>query len=457
MNEVAILLVEDEPDQRHLVSAILESEGFLVEAVASAEEALKHLENRSYELMISDWKLPGMNGFELLKAVRDLDSNIAIVMVTAYGSISHAVHAVRHGADDYLTKPFEREALLLAIDRAHASRRLVDENRRLTEALGERDRLVELIGSAPSMQRLFRTVEKVAGTDATVLISGESGTGKELTARALHALSRRNHEPFVPVNCAAIPDGLLESEFFGAEKGAYTGADRSRAGKFEAAHGGTLFLDEIGELPIAIQPKLLRVVQDGRFNRVGSTIETAVDVRLIAATNRDLKADVAEGRFREDLFYRLNVLSVELPALRERREDIPRLVEFFAKRAARRHNQKVDRFSSAILRRLVDYSWPGNVRELANTVERLVLLAEDGRVRDEDLPDAFRASALDKGSFKLSPAGLDWEQHERSFLEQALELGQGNKARAARLLNLPYKAFLYRLEKHDLHSFPKSG
>lgn len=447
MEHVSILLVEDEPDQRSLVKAILQGEGFDVVAVESAEDALGQIDEGEFDLVISDWKLPGLNGFELLKELRKRDQHMAFLMVTAYGSISHAVQAVRFGADDYLTKPFEREALLLAIDRAYSARRLVDENRRLTEALGERDRLVELIGSAPSMQRLFRTVEKVAGTEATVLISGESGTGKELTARALHALSRRATGPFIAVNCAAIPDGLLESEFFGAEKGAYTGADRLRSGKFEAAHGGTLFLDEIGELPLAIQPKLLRAVQDGRFSRVGNAAEMAVDIRMIAATNRDLKAEVAAGRFREDLYYRLNVLSVELPPLRDRREDIPKLVDFFAKRAAKRHAQRIQRFPSSIMRQLVDYSWPGNVRELANTIERLVLLCDDGRVRAEDLPDSFRKATPQAASFQLPPEGLDWEDHERYCLQQALELAGGNRARAARLLNLSYKAFLYRLDK----------
>ncbi|MCB1045137.1 MAG: sigma-54-dependent Fis family transcriptional regulator [Acidobacteria bacterium] len=450
MERMDILLIEDEPDQRRIVASILKHEGCTVSDVESAEEALELLRDHVFDLVISDWKLPQMNGFELLKQVRQMDASVAFIMVTAYGSITHAVHAIRHGADDYLTKPFEREALLLAVDRAYAARSLVDENRRLTEALGERDRLVELIGSAPSMQRLFRTVEKVAGTDATVLITGESGTGKELTARALHALSRRKDSAFVAVNCAAIPEGLIESEFFGAERGAYTGSEKSRPGKFEAAHGGTLFLDEIGELPIAIQPKLLRVVQDGRLCRVGSNEERQVDVRLIAATNRDLKADVAAGRFREDLFYRLNVLSISLPPLRDRREDIPQLVHFFARKASRRHRTKVEKIPSAVMRQLVDYSWPGNVRELANTVERLVLLSDDGRISREDLPDSLRENTAPEHTFQLPAAGMDWEHHERSCLEQALELAAGNRARAARLLNLPYKAFLYRLEKHQL-------
>ncbi|MEM6454830.1 MAG: sigma-54 dependent transcriptional regulator, partial [Acidobacteriota bacterium] len=314
------------------------------------------------------------------------------------------------------------------------------------------DRLVDLVGSAPSMQRLFRRVEKLAGTDATILITGESGTGKELGARALHALSpRRAAGPFHPVNCAAIPETLIESEFFGVEKGAYTGADRARPGSFELADGGTLFLDEIGELPLAMQPKLLRALQEGRVQRVGGAKEIAVDVRIIAATNRDLAAEVRAGRFREDLFYRLDVVPLQMPPLRARREDIPRLVAHFAARASRRHGVAAPSFPRALMRRLMDHTWPGNVRELANAVERLALLAEDGVPSADDLPpsiaDPPSAEAI---GFELPPGGLSWEAHERDCLRQALALAGGNRARAARLLDLPYKAFLYRLDKHGL-------
>ena len=370
-------------------------------------------------------------------------------MVTAYGTISRAVEAVRQGADDYLPKPFERQALLLAIERTLKARRLQDETRRLCEALEERDRLVDLVGGAPSMQRLFRRVEKIAGTNATVLLTGESGTGKELAARALHSLSQRKTGSFVAVNCAAIPEGLLEAEFFGAERGAFTGADRRRVGRFEAADGGTLFLDEVGELPLELQPKLLRALQEGRFHRVGGSQELAVDLRILAATNRDLKEEVSAGRFREDLYYRLNVVPIELPPLRHRREDIPRLIQHFVDRAARRHAVAPARFPKAVLRRLIDNPWPGNVRELANVVERLILLAEDDVVSADDLPVSLAPQA-GAGAFRMPSGGLSWEAHERDCLEQALELAAGNRARAARFLELPYKAFLYRLQKHGL-------
>jgi two-component system NtrC family response regulator len=450
MSEHRVLVVEDDIDQRRLVASLLRGADFRVDEAASGEEAIAALERTSIDLVLCDWKLPAMDGMELLDEVRERFAGVAFIMVTAYGTISNAVRAVQAGADDYLTKPFERQALLLAIERVLRSRRLEDENRRLTEALEERDRLVDLVGQAPSMQRLYRRVEKIAGTDATVLLSGESGTGKELAARALHALSRRSPCEFVAVNCAAIPEGLLEAEFFGAERGAFTGADRTRVGKFEAAHRGTLFLDEVAELPPTIQPKLLRALQEDRVVRVGGNREVATDVRLIAATNRDLRAEMEAGRFREDLYYRLAVVPIELPPLRRRREDIPRLVEHFAARTARRHGIRVGPFSKPVLKRLIDYSWPGNVRQLGNVVERLILLAEDGKVSVDDLPAELCEKRLGEQGFQLPPGGMSWRRHERRVLAQALDLAAGNRARAARLLDLPYKAFLYRLDKHGL-------
>ncbi len=450
MSEIRVLVVEDDDDQRRLVASILASRHYLVAEAGSLAEARARLETSPVDLVLSDWKLPDGDGTELLAEVRATLPEVAFITVTAYGTIARAVEAIRQGADDYLAKPFERQALLLAIDKVLRARRLEDENRRLAEELGDRDRLVDLVGAAPSMQRLFRRVEKLAATDATILLTGESGTGKELAARALHALSRRAERPFVAVNCAAIPEGLLESEFFGARKGAYTGADRDRQGNFEAAAGGSLFLDEVGELPPAIQPKLLRVLQEGRYTPVGGTRERASDARILAATNRDLTAEVEAGRFREDLFYRLNVVPLAMPPLRERREDIPVLVEHFAARAARRHGVKVAPFGGRLMKRLLDHPWPGNVRELGNVVERLVLLAEDGRAAAGDLPEEMTRRPGVADGFRLPPSGISWDRHERSCLAQALEHAGGNRAQAARLLDLPYKAFLYRLEKHGL-------
>ncbi|MCP3917355.1 MAG: sigma-54-dependent Fis family transcriptional regulator [bacterium] len=446
-----ILIVEDETAQRVLLAAILRGAGYRVSEAGSAEDALTRLRSTPVNLVLSDWKLPGMDGMGLFERVRERWPDTAFVIVTAYGTIARAVEAVRAGADDYLTKPFERQALLLAVERSLHARALVDENRRLVEELGERDRLVDLVGRAPRMQSLYREMDKVAGTDATVLIRGESGTGKELAARALHSLSPRRDAPFVAVNCAAIPEGLIESEFFGAVRGAYSGADRDRTGRFESAHTGTLFLDEVGELPVALQPKLLRALQERCVTPVGGVDEVPVDVRIVAATNRDLEEEVAAGAFREDLYYRLNVVPMHVPALRDRREDVPILIEHFVRSATRRHDRPRPRFSSAVTRRLLDHPWPGNVRELANVIERLVLLAEEARPVDvEDLPTGFDQAPTGAGRYRLDPAGMSWDEHERDLLRQALELARGNRTRAAKLLGMPYKAFLYRLEKHGL-------
>ncbi len=450
MNDFRLLVVEDEADQRNLLAGLLGAEGYSVACAASLAEATRELGRAPVDLVISDWRLPDGDGGELLARVRAQHPDTGFVMVTAYGTIARAVEAIRSGADDYLAKPFEAQALKLAIDRTLARRRLERENRRLAAEIGERDQLVDLIGRSAAMHTLFARVERLAGTQATILLTGESGTGKELAARALHQLSPRRARPFVAVNCAAIPEGLVESEFFGVERGAFTGADRTRAGRFEAADSGTLFLDEIGELPIALQPKLLRALQEGRITRVGGNSEIAVDVRVVAATNRDLLAEIAAGRFRQDLFYRLNVVPLALPPLRDRREDIPLLAEHFAARAARRHGLTQARFPAVVRKALIEYAWPGNVRELANVVERLTLLADAGEVKLEDLPPELSGRPQGEGGFRLPAQGLSWEAHEREALRQALELAGGNRARAARLLDLPYKAFLYRLEKHGL-------
>lgn len=450
MAEGHILLVEDEAPQRRLLESILRGEGFAVQSVASAEEALEVLSRDAIDLVLSDWRLGGMDGSQLLERVRQEWPSTAFVMVTAHGSISRAVEAVRAGADDYLPKPFESASLLLAVERTLGTRQLQRDNERLRGELGERDRLVELIGRAPSMQGLFSDMRKLASSDATVLIGGESGTGKELVSRALHALSPRASGPFVAVNCAAVPEALAEAEFFGAVRGAYTGADRTRKGHFEQASGGTLFLDEIGELPLTLQPKLLRVLQERRLTPVGGERELAVDARIVSATNCDLTRAVAEGRFREDLYYRLAVVQLETPPLRERREDIPLLIEHFLESGLRRHGLKRPSFSAGLMRRLLDHSWPGNVRELANTIERLLLLAEDQRVSGEDLPADFDVHPTAGGSFVLPPDGLSWEELERDLVSQALELARGNRTQAAKLLRLPYRTFLYRLERLGL-------
>jgi DNA-binding NtrC family response regulator len=448
---VSVLLVEDEAPQRDLIAGILGRDGCVVTATGTVSEALSALEGEVPDLVLCDWRMPGADGGELLDEVRKRGLSCAFIVMTAYGSIAHAVEAVQRGADDYLAKPFEREALLLAVRRVMRARKLERENRQLREALREGDRYGELIGRSGPMQRLYRTIEKVGATDATVLVQGESGTGKELVARTLHRASPRSAAPFVAVNCAAIPETLIESELFGHEKGAFTGAHRRREGRFEEADGGTLFLDEIAAMPLPLQATLLRVLQERRFTRVGGAGEVPCDVRVIAASNQDLGDLAARGSFREDLFYRLNVIPLELPPLRERAEDIPLLAVAFFEQASARHGLEVRPLPPRVLRRLMEHGWPGNVRELANVVERLVLLAEHGEVSEEDLPTEMqRNTGIEGCPFDLPPEGIVWDRTEAGLLGQALQRTGGNRAAAARLLGLGYKAFLYRLEKHGM-------
>ncbi len=451
MVHASILIVEDEQAQRRLVADILKRDGYVVAEAASVDEALALMDSSLPDLVLCDWRMPERDGGELLKDVEKRSLECSVIIMTAYGSIAHAVEAVRLGAADYLAKPFEREALRLAVQRVLKTRNLEVENRRLREQAENMDGYGELIGKAPSMQLLYRTMQKVAATEATVLIAGESGTGKELVARALHRNSHRTSGPFVAVNCAAIPETLIESELFGHERGAFTGAHRRREGRFSEAEGGTLFLDEIASMPLPLQSSLLRVLQERRFTRLGGTGEISCDVRVVAASNRDLSQMVSDGAFREDLYYRLNVVGLEIPPLRSRMEDIPLLAEALLVRAANRHGIEVGSLSVEILRRFMAYHWPGNVRELANAIERLVLLAEDGAVQADDLPPEVRRSVSGgQLAFELPPEGLDWEVMEGDLLRQALERCDGNRAAAARLLGLGYKAFLYRLEKFDL-------
>ena len=451
--EASLLLVEDEPDQRRVLAGLLRRAGYRVDEAGTVDEALELLTGELPEVVLCDWRMPGRDGGELLAEVRGRGLAVGFIVMTAYGSIGHAVEAVQRGADDYLAKPFERDALLLAVRRVLRTRRLQLENERLRREAAEaadRDGCGELIGRAPAMQRLYRTLVKVAASDATVLVSGESGTGKELVARMLHRASGRSDGPFVAVNCAAIPDTLIESELFGHERGAFTGAHRRRQGRFEEAAGGTLFLDEIASMPLPLQATLLRVLQERRVTRLGGAGEVEVDVRVVAATNRDLAALAAAGEFRDDLYYRLNVVPLLLPPLRERREDLPALAGHLLERAARRHGVAVAPLPPAVLRVLMEHDWPGNVRELANVLERLVLLAEDGRLSVEDLPPEIREPGADGGCpFRLPAGGLRWDDVERGLLHQALQRAEGNRAAAARLLGLSYKTFLYRLEKHE--------
>src|SRR5512143_1086799 len=385
-----ILVVDDEPGMRSLLKKVLSKEGYFVTPFEKGEEALDALSSEDYDLAILDIEMPGLNGIELLKRIKRKDAGLNVVMITAYGSLQSAVEAMRLGAYDYLTKPFQMDEIKLVVEKALERERLITENRELHRELEEQYRFTGIVGKSPRMEEVYELVSRVAGTNASVLIQGESGTGKELVARSIHYNSRRKGSPLVILNCAALAEGVLESELFGHEKGAFTGAIRRKAGRFELAHGGTLFLDEIGEIPIATQLKLLRVLQEHEFERVGGEKTIKVDVRIIAATNRDLMAAVREGRFREDLYYRLNVVTINMPPLRERREDVPALAGHFLAKFAQETGKHVEGIDHRAMEMLVHYDWPGNVRELENIMERAVVLEKGDTVTPASLPLQLR-------------------------------------------------------------------
>jgi DNA-binding NtrC family response regulator len=446
-----VLVVDDEPRQLGILKTILSREGYEVETCSTAEEALLLLRASPPQVLLTDMKMPGMDGIALLEeALREAPACSAVVM-TAHGSVDSAVEAMKKGAFDYLTKPLDRDRLLLVLERAMETVRLRGENRRLKDQLHDRFRLENIVGSHGSMQDVFRLVEKVAASSATVLIYGESGTGKELIARALHFNSPRASRPFLALNCSAVPEPLLESELFGHEKGSFTGAVARKPGLFEQAHGGTLLLDEVAELPVSMQAKLLRVLQEKEVRRVGGNASLSVDVRIVAATNRDLVRHMKEGKFREDLYYRLNVFPIFLPPLRSRTTDIPPLVEHFLEQFASDAKRPVSRVTPQTLSFLLRYSWPGNVRQLESVLERACLLAEGDVITPDLLPAEVRENlaAPGGGSFPLEipDEGISLEGVERELLEQSLRKAGGNLSRAARLLGISYRTLQYRLDK----------
>jgi len=447
---IHILLVEDEVDQRKIIKSILTAENYKVTDVDSAEGAIKILNNDSIDLIISDWQLPGINGEELLSKVIQIAPQCGFILITAHSEASHAINVIRAGADDYLPKPFDKQSLLFTVKKLIYTKSLEKENEQLKQQSKHRSQLVDMIGRSSSMNRLFARIEKAAPTNATLLITGESGTGKELAARAIHQLSNRADKPFLPVNCAAIPESLAEAELFGAEKGSYTGANKTRVGKFESVNNGTIFLDEIGELPLILQSKLLRFLQEGTITRVGSNEEIKLDARVVAATNRNLLDEVEDGNFREDLYYRLNVIPVVIPPLRQRQEDITLLISHFLEYFCQQHDCGKKVLSSSALKMLLGYPWPGNVRQLRNSLERLILLSIGEIITSEDVSDLELTNKNIQQTFLLPEQGLQWDTHEKECLLQALSHCNNNRTQAAKLLGLGYKAFLYRLDKFDI-------
>jgi len=444
-----ILIIDDDSSLRRVLEYNLQEEGYEVDTAASGEEGLRRFSEQTTDLVITDMKMPGMDGFQVLKAVKERSPGTLVIIVTAFGEVDSAVNAMKAGAYDYITKPFNRDELKLTVRKALHLTGLSEENRRLKDRLSDRKEFRNIIGISPAMERVFDMVRRVADTEATVLITGESGTGKELVARAVHSLGSRRDAPFVAVNCAAIPKDLLESELFGHVKGAFTGAVRDRAGKFAQADGGTLFLDEVGEMPVELQPKLLRALQERSVEPVGGSAPQKVDVRLVAATNSDLEKAIRDGAFREDLYYRLAVIPIHLPPLRERREDIPLLIRHFTAK----HGAEAISFSDEAVEALAAYDWPGNVRELENTVERLLIMREGDSVTIGDLPDKLRGirGSGPAGSVVNLPAeGYPLEQLEREIVVEALERNGWNQTAAARFLRIPRHVLIYRMEKYGI-------
>ena len=444
-----ILVVEDEEKLRRVIELHLASSGFEVEKARAAEEALK-IADRA-DLVLTDLRLPQMDGLELLAAIRRQNSHTPVIVMTAFGTIETAVEAMKGGATDFLLKPFSLDHLMTVVEKALEVRELRDENLKLREELGRRYAFDNIVGRSAPMQEIFATIMRVAPTRATVLLAGESGVGKDLSARAIHFHSPRRERPLVKINCTAIPENLMESELFGFEKGAFTGAMNSKPGKFEQADTGTVFLDEIGDVPASIQVKLLRVLQEREFERLGSNVTRHIDVRVVAATNQDLRAALEQGTFREDLYYRLNVVPINIPSLRERKEDIPFLAQHFIRKLGPDTGNRVEGITDAGIAKLMDYHWPGNVRELENVIERSMVMCSGARLDADDI----KLEMAPRGRVTVDhflPEGLTLDQYEQEIIREALRRADGNKSQAARLLGLTRNALRYRLTQMGLES-----
>jgi DNA-binding NtrC family response regulator len=441
-----VLLVDDDRLSREAMADWLRSEGFDVIAVADGQAALPHFHD-GVAVLVTDLKMPRTDGLELLRRAKEQAPHLAVILITAYGTVETAVAALKEGAFDYLTKPVKPDDLANKVRQAVAQRAMAAEIASLHTQLHERYGYENIIGKSPAMRAVFEKVRLVADTKSTVLISGESGTGKELIARALHHNSSRRHKPFVPVNCAAIPETLIESELFGHEKGAFTGATERRTGLFQAANGGTLFIDEIGEMKVGLQSKLLRVIETRRIMAVGSSREIEVDVRLVAATNRDLQEEVKKGAFREDLYYRLKVVAIHLPPLRERSEDIPLLVRYFLDEIARENQRPTRDIAPEALDLLLAYSWPGNVRELRNTLEGIIVLSTRERIEVADLPEHLRQGVSAQAVIRQ---GMTMAEIEREAIRRALEQSGGRRTEAAKSLALSVRTLQRKIKEYNL-------
>jgi two-component system response regulator AtoC len=453
MSKKRVLVVDDEENLRNMLTMIIRKEGYDVETSGDGRDALNKIKTDGYDFILCDLKMPKLDGLGLLRELQQYEDNGTIIMMSAYGAIETAIEAMKLGAYDYISKPFKTDEIVLTLKKAEERERLKHENSLLREQIEKVYNFENFVGKSEAMLRIFEMIKKIADYKSTVLITGESGTGKELAARAIHANSNRSEKTFVAVNCGAIPENLLESEIFGHVKGAFTDATRNKVGLFEEADKGTIFLDEIGELPLVLQVKLLRVLQDEEVRRVGDTKAIKVDVRIIAATTRNLEKEVREGTFRDDLYYRLNVLPISMPPLRERREDIPLLVDYFIRRYNERLGRHLEGITSEALEILVNYSWRGNVRQLENTIERSMIFAQNKKLDIVDLPGELKEMS-DEGrlffngselSIKLSSKVL-----EKELIRKALQKTGGNRTRAAKLLEISHRALLYKIKEYGI-------
>ena len=451
-----ILVIDDEKKMHRILQLSLEGMGHSVTAASSGPEGVERARASLPSLVITDMKMPGMSGMEVLEEIKRLDPEIPVIIMTAYGTVESAVRAMKAGAFDYILKPFDIAEMEVLVEKALRFRRLARENEQLREELHSRYRFDNIIGRSPAMQRIFDLIVRIAATRSTVLITGESGTGKELIAGAIHYRSDRADAPFVRLNCGAIPATLLESELFGYDKGAFTGAERQKPGRFELAHGGTLFLDEIGDMEPALQVKLLRVLQSGEFEHLGGTRTVRVDVRVIAATNCDLEQRIREGRFREDLYYRINVVPIRIPPLRERPEDIPLLAQYFVEKYSEETHQGRKTLTPEAVETLLRHHWPGNVRELQNMIERAVVLTRGERLtpRSFVFPERGRRGSPGLDEVSLPEEGISLprvvEELEKAYLKKALVQAQGVQTRAAELLGITRKILRYKIEKYGI-------
>ena len=451
-----ILVVDDEKGMCHILKRMLSDQGYNVDTANSGEEAVHLIAQEIYHVALIDIRMPGMDGLELLERLKKDSPDTLVIMMTAYGTIETAVNAMKRGAYEYITKPFNNDEVLHIISNAIERIRLIDRTRYLAEQLEEKTSLQGIIGQSKPMQDLFRLIEKVAPTDSTVLILGESGTGKELVAHAIHNQSNRKDEKFLAINCGALPRELIESELFGHEKGSFSGAHQRKIGLFESADDGTLFLDEIGDLPMELQVKILRVLEEKEIRRIGSVESKKVDVRIIAATNRDLKEDVRKNSFREDLFYRLSIMDINLPPLRNRREDIPLLIDHFIKRLNQKMNRSVEKVSADALRILMEYHWPGNVRELDNVIQRCMILRDLGIIDVDDLPKNLAPDIKSTSSPLFDPGQIPFlkarEAFEHQYLQELLRVNGNNVTRSALMAGISRRHLQELMKKFGLRT-----